>query len=118
MDNEIRARVDTLKSSIAALKNVSDIITEVGIVIEEKPTAMPSRPGYKWAPYQAVGGGAITWIEEESEDKTGTADLPIMFVPGMEVYPNYYYTDGTTRYVCIQAGNPAEIGQGEYFEIF
>ena len=118
MNDEIRARVDTLKEGIATLKTVSDTIAEVGITIEEKPTDMPSRPGYKWVPHQAAAGGAITWIETESEDKTGTADQPITFTPGMTVYPNYYYTDGTTRYVCVKGGNPDTIAEGDYFTAF
>ncbi len=118
MDNTTRARVDALKANIANLKTVSDTIAEVGITIEDKPTDMPSRPGYKWTPYQATAGGSITWVESESEDKSGTAEQPITFVPGMSVYPNYYYTDGTKRYVCIQSGNPTEIAEGEYFTEF
>lgn len=118
MTDEVRARVDTLKEGIATLKTVSDVIAEVGITIEDKPTEMPSRPGYKWVPHQAVAGGAITWIETESEDKSGTAEQPIIFVPGMTVYPNYYYTDGTTRYVCTKEGNPDAIGEGDYFTAF
>lgn len=118
MDNTTRARVDALKANIANLKTVSDTIAEVGITIEDKPADMPSRPGYKWAPYQATAGGSITWIETESEDKSGTADEPITFVAGMSVYPNYYYTDGVKRYVCIQSGNPDVIAEGEYFTEF
>ncbi len=118
MTDETRQRVDALKANISALKTVSDVIAEAGITIEDKPTDMPSRPGYKWIPHQAVAGGSIAWIEAESEDKSGTADMPITFVPGMAVYPNYFYTDGTKRYVCIQAGNPAEIAEGEYFTEF
>ena len=118
MDNTIRARVDALKANIANLKTVSDTIAECGITIEDKPAEMPSRPGYKWIPHQAVAGGSIAWVEAESEDKSGTADMPITFVSGMAVYPNYYYTDGEKRYVCIQAGNPVEIGEGEWFTEF
>lgn len=51
MNDEIRARVDNLKQGISALKTVSDTIAEVGITIEDKPTDMPSRPGYKWVPH-------------------------------------------------------------------
>lgn len=118
MTDEVRARVDSLKENISTLKTVSDTIAEVGITIENKPTDMPSRPGYKWTPYQATAGGSITWVETESEDKSGTAEQPITFAEGMAVYPNYYYTDGTTRYVCIQGGNPESIGEGEYFTAF
>lgn len=118
MDNTTRARVDALKANIANLKSVSDTIAEVGITIEDKPAEMPSRPGYKWVPYQAVAGGSIAWVEAESEDKSGTADQPITFVSGMSVHPNYYYTDGTTRYVCLQSGNPTEIAEGEWFTEF
>lgn len=118
MTDEVRARVDSLKENISTLKNVSDTIAEVGITIEDKPTDMPSRPGYKWTPHQATAGGSITWVETESEDKSGTAEQPITFVSGMTVYPNYYYTDGTTRYVCIQGGTPESIGEGEYFTAF
>ncbi len=118
MDNTTRARVDALKANIANLKTVSDTIAEAGITIEDKPADMPSRPGYKWAPYQATAGGSITWVESESEDKTGTAEQPITFVPGVAVYPNYYYTDGTTRYVCLQAGTPEELTEGAWFTEF
>ncbi len=118
MDNTTRARVDALKQGIANLKTVSDTIAECGITIEDKPAEMPSRPGYKWVPHQAVAGGSIAWIEAESEDKSGTADEPITFVSGMSVYPNYYYTDGSKRYVCLQSGNPTEIAEGEYFTEF
>ena len=118
MDNTTRARVDALKQGIANLKSVSDTIAEVGIAIEDKPAEMPSRPGYKWVPHQAVAGGSIAWIEAESEDKSGTADEPITFVSGMSVYPNYYYTDGEKRYVCLQGGNPTEIAEGEWFTEF
>ena len=54
MNDEIRARVDNLKQGISALKTVSDTIAEVGITIEDKPTDMPSRPGYRWVPHQAA----------------------------------------------------------------
>lgn len=118
MNNDLRERIDNLKDSIAGLKNTSDIVSEAGITIEDKPTDMPSRPGYKWAPHQSVAGGSIAWIETESDDKTGTADEPIVFASGMAVYPNYYYTDGAKRYVCLQAGAPAEIGEGAWFTEF
>ena len=118
MDNTTRARVDALKQGIANLKSVSDTIAECGITIEDKPAEMPSRPGYKWVPHQSVAGGSIAWIETESDDKTGTAEQPIPFISGMAVYPNYYYTDGTTRYVCLQAGTPEEIAEGAWFTEF
>ncbi len=118
MTDETRERVDALKQGIASLKTVSDTIAEVGITIEDKPTDMPSRPGYKWIPHQSVAGGSIAWIEAESEDKSGTADEPIAFVSGMSVYPNYFYTDGSKRYVCLMSGNPTEIVEGEYFTEF
>nr|DAR51400.1 MAG TPA: hypothetical protein [Caudoviricetes sp.] len=34
---------------------------------------------------------------------------------GMEVYPNYYYTDSVKKYVCIKGGFPPELAEGEYF---
>ena len=118
MTDEVRARINTLKEGMATLKTVSDVITELGITIEDRPTGMPSQPGYKWVPHQAVACGPITWIETESEDKTGTAEQPITFTSGMTVYPNYYYTDGATRYVCTKGGNPDIIGESEYFAEF
>lgn len=118
MNSELRERVDELKSDIAKLKTTSEVVAEAGITIEDKPEEMPSRPGYKWAPRQSTAGGTIAWIEVESEDKSGTADEPITFTPGMEVYPNYYYTDGTKRYVCLQAGAPDEIGESAWFTEF
>ncbi len=118
MDSKLRERIDDLKDNIAALKSTSDILAEAGITIEDKPTDMPSRPGYKWTPHQSIAGGSIAWVESESDDKTGTAEQPILFVSGMAVYPNYYYTDGTTRYVCLQAGTPEEIAEGAWFTEF
>lgn len=118
MDSKLRERVNDLKDGIAALKSTSDIIAEAGITIEDKPLDMPSRPGYKWMPHQSVAGGSIAWVEAESEDKSGTAEQPIVFTPGMAVYPNYYYTDGTTRYVCLQAGTPEELTEGAWFTEF
>lgn len=118
MDETIRARVDALKESIGAIKGIVAVVEAVGITVEDKPTEMPSRPGYQWVPHQAQAGGPITWIESESEDKRGTADQPIFFTAGMEVWPNWYYTDGTTRFVCIQHGTPDEIAEGDYFTAF
>lgn len=118
MDNKTRERIDALKENISGIKAIVDVVTEVGITIEKKPMDIPSRPGHKWTPYQAIAGGSITWIEDESDDKSGTVEQPIPFVSGMEVWPNYYYTDGTTRYVCIKGGTPDSIGEGEYFTAF
>ena len=66
-------------------------------------------------PYQAKAGGAITWIEETDPNAEGTADKPITFKVGMEVYVNYYYTDGVKRYVCVQGGFPLELAENGYF---
>lgn len=118
MDNLTRARVDALKASIANIKEKINIVESCGITISEKPADFPSRPGYKWVPYQTRARGSITWVEEESEDKAGTRDLPITFISGMKVYPNYWYTDGVISYVCLQEGTPEAIEEGEYFTTF
>lgn len=118
MDNDLRARIDNLKVGIANIKEKINIYNECGIIISEKPSPVPSRPGYKWAPYQAIANGPITWVEEESEDKAGTQDYPIAFVSGMQVYPNYWYTDGVLIYVCLQEGAPEAIEEGDYFTTF
>lgn len=56
-------------------------------------------------------------IVQEEADPTaqGTAENPIVFKVGMEVNENYYYTDGTKKYVCIKKGFPTELAKGEYF---
>ena len=90
-------------------------VKEVGITIEEKPSIVTPRPGYKWVPTQTTAKGSITWIEEADPNAEGTADKPIIFVTGMAVWENYYYTDRQKRYVCIKAGNPTELVEGEYF---
>lgn len=113
-----RAELDTLKEKIRSHREVAEIIAVCGITIEEKPEGMPSRPGHKWAPLQAIANGPIVWTEEESEDKRGTEAEPILFTAGMKVYPNYYYTDGERRYVCVLSGEPTAIGEGEYFTEF
>lgn len=118
MTNEQVIRFAAIKEAIREHKETVDIVADCGIVIEEKPSILPDRPGYKWVPTQTTAKGSITWIEEEDPNAEGTADNPIVFVSGMDVHPNYYYTDGTTRYVCVKAGNPTEIVEGEYFTEF
>lgn len=113
-----REKLDALKEKIRSHRETAEIIAICGITIEEKPEELPSRPGYKWAPHQVIANGPIVWTEEESEDKSGTEAEPILFTAGMRVYPNYYYTDGEKRYVCIMGGEPMEIGEGEYFTEF
>lgn len=53
--------------------------------------------------------------EEAAPTAQGTAENPIVFKVGMEVNENYYYADGTKKYVCIKKGFPAELAEGEYF---
>lgn len=105
----------TLINDIIEKNQFIAIINEVGITIEEKPSIADTRPGYKWVPHQTVAGGAITWTEEINPNAQGTADKPITFKAGMEVYENYYYTDGTKRYICVKRGFPTELTESEYF---
>lgn len=118
MNNEQTARLEAIKEAIRADKNTIAVVEEVGITIEDKPSIVTARPGFKWVPHQAKAGGVITWIEEADPNAEGTAEKPITFKVGMEVYPNYYYTDGVKRYVCVQGGFPPEIAEGEYFTGF
>nr|DAF16802.1 MAG TPA: hypothetical protein [Caudoviricetes sp.] len=110
-----RERLDAIKAAVRNDKDTITIINEVGITIEDRPTIATPRPGYKWVPYQEKAGGVITWIEEADPTAQGTADNPIVFKVGMEVNENYYYTDGTKKYVCIKKGFPTELAEGEYF---
>lgn len=118
MANTYRERLDAIKTVIKADKETVAVVEEVGITIQPKPVDLPSRPGYKWVPTQTTAKGSITWIEEVDPDAEGTADKPITFVSGMKVYANYYYTNGVTRFVCIQTGTPAELVEGDYFTEF
>lgn len=118
MNSEQTARLEAIKEAIRADKKVVDVIEEVGITIEDKPSIVTPRPGFKWVPHQSKAGGAITWIEEADPNASGTADKPITFKAGMDVWENYYYTDGQKRYVCIKKGNPSELTEGEYFTEF
>lgn len=118
MANTKRERLDAIKTAIRSDKTTLNIVEQVGITIEEKPSIVTPRPGYKWTPHQAKAGGAITWLEVEDPNAEGTANKPIMFKVGMEVYENYYYTDGVKHYVCIKAGMPPELADGEYFTQF
>lgn len=118
MNSEQTARLEAIKTAIRADKEVVDVIEKVGITIEDKPSIVTPRPGFKWVPHQSKAGGAITWVEEADPDAEGTSDKPITFKPGMEVHENYYYTDGAKKYVCIKAGNPSEISEGEFFTEF
>lgn len=118
MNNEQTARLEAIKVAIRADKKTIAVVEEVGITIEDKPSIVTPRPGVKWVPHQAKAGGVITWIEGADPNAEGTAEKPITFKVGMEVQPNYYYTDGVKRYVCIKAGNPSELTEGEYFTEF
>lgn len=115
MNSEQTKRLEAIKTAIRADKEVVDVIEKVGITIEDKPSIVTPRPGFKWVPHQSKVGGAITWVEEADPNAEGTADKPITFKPGMEVYENYFYTDGAKKYVCINAGNPAELAEGDFF---
>lgn len=105
-----------LINDIREKNDIINIIKDVGITIEDKPTSVTSRPGYKWVPCQVVAGGAITWIEEEDPEAKGTASRPIMFAAGMGVYENYFYTDGDTRYVCVKTGTADSLTNNEMFK--
>lgn len=118
MANTQRERLEAIKTAIRADKTTIAIVEEVGITIEEKPSIVTPRPGYKWIPTQTTAKGSITWVEEADPNADGTANKPITFVAGMNVWENYYYTDGQKRYVCIKAGNPSELTEGEYFTEF
>lgn len=118
MNSEQTARFEAIKTAIRADKTTIAIVEEVGITIEEKPSIVTPRPGYKWVPTQTTAKGSITWVEEADPNAEGTADKPITFITGMSVYENYYYTDGQKRYVCIKAGNPTELVECEYFTEF
>lgn len=108
----------TLINDIIKKNQFIATVKEVGITIEEKPSIVTPRPGYKWVPMQTTAKGSITWIEEVDPNAEGTSDKPITFVTGMAVWKNYYYTDGMKRYVCVKSGNPTELAEGEYFTEF
>lgn len=118
MTNTQAERLEAIKTAIRADKQTVAVVEEVGITIQPKPEDLPTRPGYKWVPTQTTAKGSITWVEEEDPNAEGTADKPITFVSGMKVYANYYYTNGTTRFVCVQTGMPTELVEGEYFTEF
>lgn len=109
-------RVLEMAVEYAKMQDELGTVEACGITIEAQPAER--RPGYEWKPQQSSAGGAISWVEVESEDKRGTAEQPIAWVAGMEVWCNYCYTDGEKRYVCIQTGRPTELCEGEYFTEF
>lgn len=109
-------RVLEMAVEYAKMQDELGTVEACGITIEPKPP--DRRPGYEWAPRQSSAGGPISWAEVESEDKRGTAEQPISWAAGMEVWCNFYYTDGATRYVCIQSGRPLELCEGAYFTEF
>lgn len=41
-----------------------------------------------------------------------------MFAVNMEVYENYFYTDGNTRYICIKTGITDSLSDTKMFEEF
>lgn len=83
----------------------------------DKPTELPSRPGYKWELKYTWGASSMAWEEVEDADAEGTADKPIAWAAGMSVYANYFYSVDGVRFLCIQSGTPEEISD-EYFEQF
>lgn len=112
-----RKQIDLVNEIIDKNEFIS-VIKQTGITIEDKPSIVTPRPGYKWVPTQTTAKGSITWIEEVDPNAEGTADKPITFVMGMAVWENYYYTNGQKRYVCVKSGNPTELIENEYFTEF
>ena len=83
MANTQRERLEAIKTAIRADKTTIAIVEEVGITIEDKPSIVTPRPGYKWVPTQTTAKGSITWIEEADPNAEGTTDKPITFVAGI-----------------------------------
>lgn len=103
--------------AVKPLMDLGKLAAAVGITAEEKPTAVPDRPGYKWEPMLNAESKTIGWQEVEDPGAAGTAENPIPWEPGMAVRTNYFYTSDGVRYVCVLNGTPTKI-TAEYFEEF
>lgn len=83
----------------------------VGITMMDKPSSLPSRPGYSWEPYMTDGTLVIMWHEVEDPDAMGTPEKPIPWVSGMEVATDYCYIVDGVKWVAIASGTPTEISE-------
>lgn len=99
MNEDLRKRVIAYNVQVAAQREVYDVVQQLGITIDTRPSAPPDRPGLTWVPHQAVAGGNISWVESEYDPTLpGTKETPLEYKPGATVYPNYYYAlDGVRK---------------------
>lgn len=93
-------KAEEIIDKVKADRAMCRIVAEAGITINPEPKAPPNRPGLKWVPHQTMAGGAIAWVESEYDATLpGTKENPIVFEPGMKVFPNYFYTLSGVRKV-------------------
>ena len=91
------------------------------IPVENEPTELPDRPGFKWERAFSWGTAdnpspSVAWVEVEDPNGQGTSKNPIPWEAGMSVKANYWYTFEGNLYVCVQAGSPDSITDTNYFE--
>lgn len=99
---ELRARVIAFNKQIKADREIVEVVTAAGVTIEAKPAAPPNRPGYKWIPKQLTASGSIMWVESEYDSTIpGTKEMPIPYIEGLTVCPNYYYVLDSVRKVWM-----------------
>lgn len=102
---------------VQPIMELGKLANRVGITAEQKPSILPERPGFTWEPMLNPDSKTIGWQEVEDPNAFGTADNPIVWVPGMNVQENYFYTSKNVRYVCVKSGAPTKLSV-EYFEKF
>ena len=72
--------------------------------------------GYDWHNYY-VGDKLVKSEYIEQDNPVGTQNNPFVWVPGMKLIPNGYYTYEGKRYVAVAEGSPETITE-EYLVEF
>lgn len=104
MNEELRKRIIAYNIQVAAQREVYDVVKQLGITIDAKPSTPPDRPGLTWIPYQGKACGPISWVESEYDPLLpGTKETPIEYTEGLTAYPNYYYIFDCVRKVWMDA---------------
>lgn len=85
------------------------------IEMPEKPE-LPEKVGYKWELAYTFGNSSFAWVSVVDPDAKGTQDNPIEWISGMATMVNAWYIYEDELYVCVQAGNPTDITDNNYFE--
>lgn len=93
-----REELDAMKRKIETYKADHQMVENLGGFSTE--TQQSDKIGFDWVCYY-LGDVLVKKEYVEQENPCGTADNPIVWVSGMVVIPNAYYTHDDTRKVWM-----------------